>query len=95
MSQLLQVSLQRLSRTDLTLLIALSGATRLRLAITQDSQGKSEFLLLSPQRNIQVVDAFPQEWISKHGRHIGKSTVIHHLLLDYCITIRIGPEQAI
>jgi hypothetical protein len=72
-----------------------SWVERLQLAIAQDSQGKSEFLLLSPQRNIQVVDAFPQEWISKHGRHIGKSIVIHHLLLDYCITIRIGPEQAI
>ncbi len=72
-----------------------SWVERLQLAIAQDSQGKNEFLLLSPQRNIQVVDAFPQEWMSKHGRHTGKNIVIHHLLLDYCITIRIGPEQAI
>lgn len=71
-----------------------SWVERLQLAIAQDSQGKNEFLLLSPQRNIQVVDAFPQEWMSKHGRHTGKNIVIHHLLLDYCITIHIGPEQA-
>jgi len=58
---------------------------RLQLAIDQDFQGKNAFLLLSPQRNIQVVDAFPQEWLSQHNRHTGRSIVIHHLLLDYCI----------
>jgi len=71
-----------------------SWVERLQLAIAQDSQEKNEFLLLSPQRNIQVVDAFPQEWMSKHGRHTGKNIVIHHLLLDYCIAIHVGPEQA-
>lgn len=58
---------------------------RLQLAIDQDCQGKNEILLLSPQRNVQIVDAFPQEWMSKHDRHTGKSIVIHHILLDYCI----------
>ncbi len=71
-----------------------SWVERLQLAIAQDSQGKNEFLLLSPQRNIQVVDAFPQEWMSKHGRHTGKNIVIHHLLLDYCIAIHVDPGQA-
>jgi len=59
---------------------------KLQLAIDRDHQGKNELLLLPPQNNIQVIDVFPQEWISKHDRHIGKSIVIHHLLLDYCIT---------
>lgn len=70
-----------------------SWVKRLQLTIDQDSQGKNEFLLLSPQRNIQVVDAFPHEWMSKHSRHIGKSIFIHHILLDYCITTSIRPTQ--
>ena len=67
---------------------------RLQLAIDQDCQGKNEFLLLSPQRNIQIVDTFPQEWMSKHDRYTGKSIVIHHLLLDYCITAPLGSTVA-
>ncbi len=63
---------------------------RLQLAIDQDYQDKNVFLLLPPQRSIQVVGAFPQEWLSKHDRHTGKSIFIHHLLLDYCITVPIG-----
>jgi hypothetical protein len=39
---------------------------RLQLAIDKDSQSKNEFLLLPPLRNIQLVDAFPQEWMSLH-----------------------------
>jgi hypothetical protein len=66
---------------------------RLQLTIDQDSQGKNEFLLLSPQSNIQIVDEFPHEWMSKHSRYIGKSIVIHHLLLDYCITASIRSKQ--
>ncbi len=68
---------------------------RLQLAIDQDFQDKNEFLLLSPQHNIQVVNAFPKEWMSKHDRHTGRSIVIHHLLLDYCITTPVGPVQVI
>lgn len=68
---------------------------RLQLAIDQDFQDKNEFLLLSPQRNIQVVNAFPKEWMSKHDRHTGRNIVIHHLLLDYCITTPVGPVQVI
>jgi hypothetical protein len=71
-----------------------SWVERLQLAIAQDSQEKNEFLLLSLQPNIQVVDAFPQEWMSKHGRHTGKNIVIHHLLLDYCTAIHVDPGQA-
>jgi hypothetical protein len=63
---------------------------RLQLAIDQDYQDKNVFLLLPPQCNIQVVDAFPQEWLSKHDRHSGKSIFIHHLLLDYCTTVPPG-----
>src|SRR5579875_1126658 len=59
---------------------------RLQLAIDQDWQGKNELLLLSSQRNVQVVDAFPFEWMSKHSRHTGRGIIIHHILLDYCIT---------
>ena len=68
---------------------------RLQLAIDQDCHDKNELLLLSPQCDIQVVDAFPQEWMSKHDRHIGKSILIHHLLLNYCITIPVGLVQVI
>ena len=63
---------------------------RLQLAIDQFYQDKNEILLLPPQRNIQIVDAFPQEWMSKHNRHTGKSIVIHNLLLDYCITVPVA-----
>jgi|GEM_PF-369192 len=58
---------------------------RLQWAIDQDSQDKNELLLLSPQRNFQVIDTFPREWLSKHGRRTGQSIAIYHLLLDYCI----------
>ena len=68
---------------------------RLQLAIDQDCHDKNELLLLSPQCDIQVVDAFPQEWMSKHDRRTGKSIVIHHLLLDYCITTPVGLVQVI
>ena len=64
---------------------------RLQLAIDQDCQDKNEVLLLSPQLTIQIVDAFPQEWLSKHNRHTGKSIAIHHLLLDYCATVPVSP----
>jgi hypothetical protein len=60
---------------------------RLQLAIDQDHRDKDVFLLLPPQRSTQTVDAFPQEWLSKHNRHTGKGIAIHHLLLDYCITL--------
>lgn len=60
---------------------------RLQLAIDQDHHDKNVFLLLPPQCSIQVVDAFPQEWLSKHDRFTGKSISIHHLLLDYCIKV--------
>jgi hypothetical protein len=66
---------------------------RLKLVLDQDYQGKNEFLLLPPHRNIQVIDAFPQEWMSNHDRHIGKNIVIHHLLLDYCITASVSPRS--
>ncbi len=58
---------------------------RLQLAIDQDTQGKNEMLLSSPQCNIQVVDTFPHEWMTKHDRHTGKNIVVNHILLDYCI----------
>lgn len=60
---------------------------RLQLAMDQDHHDKNAFLLLPPQHSIQVVDAFPQKWISKHNRHTGNNIVVHHLLLDYCITV--------
>jgi hypothetical protein len=58
---------------------------RLQVAIDQDHQDKNKMLLLPLQSNIQVIDIFPLEWISKHDRYTGKSIVIHHILLDYCI----------
>lgn len=66
---------------------------KLQLAIDQNFQGKNELLLLSPQRNIQVVDAFPQEWMSIHDRNMGKSIFIHHILLDYCFKTHVGPAH--
>lgn len=59
---------------------------RLQSAIDQDCQNKNEHLLVSPQLSVQVVAAFPQEWLSQHNRHTGKCIVIHHLLLDYCMS---------
>lgn len=64
---------------------------RLQLAIDLAGQDKNEILLLAPQNNIQIVDAFPQEWLSKHNRRTGRSIAIHHLLLDYCISLPVVP----
>jgi hypothetical protein len=61
---------------------------KLQLAIDQDHQDKNALLLLPPQRSIIVVDTFPQEWLSIHGRQMDKHIFIHHLLLDYCRTAR-------
>lgn len=58
-------------------------AARLQSAIDQDFQNKNELLLLLPQRSMQIIDSFHQEWISKHVRNIGRNIVIHHILLDY------------
>lgn len=68
---------------------------KLQVAINQDSQGKNELLLSSPPCNIQVVDAFPQEWMTRHGRHSGKSIVVHHIPLDFCAIIASGSRAAI
>lgn len=56
---------------------------RLQSAIDQDLENKNELLLSPPQRRMQIIDAFYQEWISKHGRKIGGNIIIHHILLDY------------
>lgn len=64
---------------------------RLQLAIGQDSQDKNDFLLLSPQCQVQIVEAFPLEWMSKHGRQTRKSIFIHHILLDCCVAAKIDP----
>jgi hypothetical protein len=56
---------------------------RLQSAIDQDLQNKNELLLLPPQRKMQIVGAFHQEWISKHCRKIDGNIIIHHILLDY------------
>lgn len=56
---------------------------RLQSAIDQDLQNKNELLLLPPQRKMQIIGAFHQEWISKHGRKIGGNIIVHHILLDY------------
>lgn len=67
---------------------------RLQVAIDQNCQATNELLLLAPQHAVSVVDAFPQEWISKHGRHIGKGIVIHHLLLDYSIPFSFNSKNS-
>lgn len=56
----------------------------LQRAIDQDARGENGLLLVSPQQDLQVIQAFPLEWISKHNRVTGKHIIIHHLLLDYC-----------
>lgn len=44
---------------------------------------KTELCLRSPQRDIDVIDAFPLEWISEHERESSKSLVtVYHILLD-------------
>ena len=58
---------------------------RLRSMIDQDCQSKNELFLLSPQCTVQVVDAFPLEWVSKHKRSTGRGIIVHHILLDYCL----------
>lgn len=57
---------------------------KLHVAIEKDFKDKNEYLLLSLQHHIQIIDDFPQEWMSHHDRLAGKSIVIHHILLDYC-----------
>lgn len=59
---------------------------RIQVAIEEDARGKNEYLLVPPQRNIQIIDLFPLEWLSKHKRITGNDIFIHHLLLDYCPT---------
>ncbi len=65
---------------------------KLQLAIDQDYQDKNMLLLLPPQRTITIVDTFPHEWLSIHGRYTLKNIFIHHLLFDYC---KITPGQLV
>jgi hypothetical protein len=64
---------------------------KLHVAMEKDFKTKNEILLLSPQCNIQIIDDFPQEWMSHHNRLTGKSIVIHHILLNYCIIASTDP----
>ena len=54
-----------------------------RKAIDDNSKPLS---LKPPQRNRNVIDVFPFEWISEHERiSVGQPIVIYHILLDCCI----------
>jgi hypothetical protein len=49
-----------------------------------DKRGSS-LRLVSPQRDVIVIDAFPLEWCSEHQRDkVGHPITIYHLLLDCC-----------
>lgn len=38
------------------------------------------------QRDEQVIDAFPLEWVSEHNRNsVGRPITIYHILLDCCV----------
>ncbi len=42
--------------------------------------------LTGSQRDEQVIDAFPLEWVSEHNRNsVGRSITIYHILLDCCV----------
>jgi len=50
--------------------------------IDRDAQKLS---LTGSQRNEQVIDAFPLEWVSEHNRNsVRRSITIYHILLDCC-----------
>jgi hypothetical protein len=57
---------------------------KLQKAIHKDFQSKNTILLFSTPCTVQIIEAFPQEWISKHSRPSGKNITIYHILLD-CI----------
>lgn len=42
--------------------------------------------LAGSQRDEQVIDAFPLEWVSEHNRNsVGRPITIYHILLDCCV----------
>ena len=48
-------------------------------------KSKDALHLISAQRDIQVIDEFPFEWLSEHSRiQVGRPVTIHHILLDCC-----------
>jgi hypothetical protein len=57
---------------------------RLKLAIDNDAGSDNKLLLKPPQREIQVIDEIPQEWVSEHHRNTGGNISIYHILLDCC-----------
>ena len=45
-----------------------------------------ELNLIGTQRDKQVIDAFPTEWVSEHNRNsVKRSITIYHILLDCCV----------
>ncbi len=42
--------------------------------------------LTGSQRDEQVIDAFPLEWVSEHNRNsVGRPITVYHILLDCCV----------
>jgi hypothetical protein len=59
--------------------------TRLQSAIEHSRLNENKLLILASPCNIQIIDSFPYEWMSKHNRDRGKPVMVHHILLDYCV----------
>jgi len=56
---------------------------KVRGKIDQDAEKLS---LTGSQRDEQVIDAFPLEWVSKHNRNsLRRPISIYHILLDCCV----------
>jgi len=56
---------------------------KVKRKICQDAEKLS---LTGSQRDEQVIDAFPLEWVSEHNRNsVTRSIAIYHILLDCCV----------
>ena len=56
---------------------------KVKRKIGQDAEKLS---LTGSQRDEQVIDAFPLEWVSKHNRNsVRRPIAIYHILLDCCV----------
>jgi hypothetical protein len=56
---------------------------KVKIKIDRDAK---ELSLIGSQRDEQVIDAFPLEWVSEHHRDsVGRSIAVYHILLDCCV----------
>lgn len=53
---------------------------KIKSAIVADTKNKLD--VKSPQRDHLIIDEFPNEWVSEHGRPSGRNILVYHILLD-------------